>query len=783
MALRHADWLQGRRILVLEPRRLAALAAAARMAELLGEQVGKTVGIRARLASKVGPQTQIEVITEGVFTRMIIDDPALEDVGAVIFDEFHERSLDCDFGLALALDAQAGLREDLRILVMSATLDGARVSSHLGGAPVITSEGRSYPVTTRYLGRAPNRRLDGAIARAVRTALAEESGSILAFLPGQREILQATEILKRNYADQPVVIAPLYGALSQQAQDLAIMPAPKGQRKIVLASAIAETSLTIEGVRVVIDTGLARRPRYDGEARITRLETVRVSRAGADQRRGRAGRTEPGVCYRLWHEPETQGLRPFEDPEIRAADLAGLVLDCLAWGVKDLSKLPWIDPPPESNRELAYQSLEDLGAINANGHLTEHGSALRALAMPAHLAAMVIGAVASAQEKEAAELAALIIERGIGGRAIDLETRLQNLYRRNSERTRKIRDLVKRWAATARRLMKTDGKKAPPRSMASLLAIAFPDRIARRQGHDGRYLLASGRGAKIDTADPLIAAEFLVVAELQGSAAAAQILAAAALDQTELEVIAAERITVTEDVAFNTGARAVRARRIKRLDAIVLADETISAPADETTANALAQGIMEKLGLQHLPWSKAQMQLRARVGFLRTTDPPWPDLSDAALQKSWATWLAPFLIGKKALSEIAADDIGPALDVLVPWEMKQKLDKDAPTHFTVPTGHRIAIDYDGENAPLISVRVQELYGLKEHPTIAGGHLPLTLELLSPAQRPIQITRNLPGFWAGSWRDVKADMKGRYPKHVWPDDPANAKATSRAKPRQ
>ncbi|MEO1609003.1 MAG: ATP-dependent helicase HrpB [Pseudomonadota bacterium] len=789
LALHQAEWRAGGRILVLEPRRIAARAAAGRMAQLLGEQLGGTVGVRARFASKVGPKTEVEIITEGVFTRMIIDDPALEGVAAVIFDEFHERSIDSDLGLALALEAQAGLREDLRILVMSATLDGARVACLLGDAPVVTSEGRSYPVITHYLGRARDGRAEQAVVQAVQTALREETGSILVFLPGQGEILRMAENLERALARQPasppVIIAPLYGAMSPEAQDIAIMPPPAGQRKIVLATAIAETSLTIEGVRVVIDAGLARVPRYDAGARVTRLETVRVSRASADQRRGRAGRTEPGVCYRLWHEPETQGLRPFEAPEIVTADLTSLLIDCAAWGVADVFQLPWIDPPPAGNVTVARAGLERLGAIDASGRLTRHGKVLRALAMPPHLAAMVIGAVAYGQERQAAEIAALLVERGIGGRSIDLDRRWQNFRHERSRRSQQMRDLSARWSDAARRLAErtadNDLEASVALSVAGLLALAFPDRIAKRRSN-GRYLLASGRGARLDTADPLAAAEFLVVAELQGSAAASQILAAAGLDTAELEKIAGQRIEEVETFDFDPAVKAVRARRIQRLEAIKLSEEAIAAPRDEVAAHALARGIAEDIGIHHLPWSKAQIQLRARVGFLRAAELAWPDLSDAALKAVWQTWLAPFLIGKLACADITADDLAAALDALIPWEMRQRLDKAAPTHFIAPTGNRIAIDYSGEHAPSIAVRVQELYGLKDHPAIAGERLPLTLYLLSPAQRPIQVTRDLPGFWAGSWRDVKAEMKGRYPRHVWPDDPANALPTVRAKPR-
>lgn len=786
LALRNADWLAGQRILVLEPRRLAARAAAARMAALLGEHVGETVGVRARLATQVGPSTRIEVITEGVFTRMIIDDPSLEGIGAVLFDEFHERSLDADLGLSLALDAQAGLREDLRLLVMSATLDGARVAAILGDAPEITSAGRMFPVETRYLARAPGERIEQATVRAVREALANETGSVLVFLPGQAEIRRVHEQLAGHIDDAAVIVAPLYGAMEMRDQDRAIQPPEAGRRKVVLATAIAETSLTIEGVRIVIDAGLARVPRFDPGARMTRLETVRASRASIDQRRGRAGRTGPGVCYRLWSEPETQGLVPFTPPEINAADLAGLVLDCAAWGVTDPLTLTWLDPPPAGALDAARTALRGLGALDPTGRLTVQGEALRSLAMPPHLAAMVIGAAMSDQADAAARLAALLVERGIGGRSIDIAGRLQALDRDRGGRARQMRDLARRWAQTAAKLAPASRSPARPRSLAGLLALAFPDRIAKRRGTGGRFLMAGGRGAVVAAEDALHDAEYLVVADLQGTATAPRVLAAAEIDPAELEDIASDRIEEIDILEFDTAARAVRARRTRRLGAITLQQQSAAVPRTWETAAILARGISEQLGIDALPWSKAQAQLRARVRFLRESDPAFSelaDLSDATLASSHETWLAPFLVGKTSLAEIGADDLATALDSLLPYELRKRLDAAAPTHFTAPTGNRHAINYTGEHAPSVAVRVQELFGLRHHPAIAEGRLPLTLQLLSPAQRPIQVTRDLPGFWEGSWHDVKADMKGRYPKHVWPDDPAHAAPTARAKPRR
>jgi ATP-dependent helicase HrpB len=782
LALLGSHWLRGQKILVLEPRRLAARAAAHRMAQTLGEDVGERVGVRARLASRIGPRTRIEVVTEGVFTRMILDDPGLDGVGAVLFDEFHERSLDADLGLALALDAQAGLREDLRLLVMSATLDGARVASLLGDAPVIASEGRAYPVTTHYLGRDPRGRLDVQMTDAILRAIRSETGSVLAFLPGQGEIRRVAEQLAERITDTAIEIAPLYGAMEMAAQDRAVRPAAPGHRKIVLATSIAETSLTIEGVRVVIDCGVARVPRFEPDVGVSRLETVRVSRAAADQRRGRAGRTEPGVCYRLWDEPQTMSLAPFAEPEIRAADLTGLMLDCAAWGVMDATQLAWLDPPPAAALAAARAELTEIGALDATGRLLPEGRKLRALPLPPRLAAMIIQAADQGEARTAAEIAAVLVERGLGGNDTDLDARLQNFRRDRSNRAQDMARLARGWARQASSGNARQDKGQDGLTTAGLLALAFPDRIAKARGAPGQYLLANGRAGALDAADPLSRSPYLVVAEMSGKAAATRILLGALLDADELEVIAGKRIQDADELTFDTTAAALRARRVRRLGAIQLASEPRGVTATEASARALAEGIAG-LGITRLPWSKAQQQLRARVAFLRAAKvEDWPDLSDAALRADAATWLAPFLIGKSRLAEIGADDLGNALDALLPWDLKRRLDAEAPTHFEAPTGNRHAIDYEGAGAPALHIRVQELFGLSQHPSIAQGRLPLTLVLLSPAQRPIQITKDLPGFWKGSWAAVKSDMRGRYPRHVWPDDPATATPTARAKPR-
>ncbi len=781
LALMDEDWLGGRKILVLEPRRIAARAAAERMAHSLSEAVGERIGLRARMVSKSGPKTRIEVVTEGVFTRIILDDPELSGIGAVLFDEFHERSLDADLGLALALDCQRGLRETLRILAMSATLDGARVAQLLGNAPVIASEGRAFPVETRYLGRDASARIEDQMADAVMRALRTEAGSILAFLPGQGEIRRVDERLKERISDPAIVLAPLYGAMDMKAQELALRPAPPGLRKVVLATSIAETSITIGGVRVVIDSGLARVPRFEPDAGVTRLETVRVSRASADQRRGRAGRTGPGVCFRLWDEPQTQSLPAYAEPEIRSADLAPLLLDCAEWGTADPRALSWLDPPSAAAIDAAREELARLDALDAKSHITAMGKRLRSLPVPPRLARMVISAAENGQAEEAAGIAAVMVERGLGGNDADLAHRLEDFRRDRSRRASDMRKLAAGWARMAR-----EGRPAQDRgedmSIAQLLALAFPERIGKARGAPGRFLLANGRGANLDATHPLARSPFLVAAELSGSAASTRILLAVAADEADILAAAGQRICETDEVEFDPGAAALRVRRVRRLDAILLASEPRAVTASEETARLLADGIA-KLGLSGLPWSKAQIQLRHRVSFLRAAEgDEWPDLSDEALGKTAADWLAPFIAGKTKLSEIGANNLGAALDALLPWNLKRRLEEAAPTHLTAPTGNRHAIDYETAGAPALHIRVQELFGLTQHPSIAGGRLPLTLHLLSPAHRPIQITRDLPSFWKGSWAAVRAEMKGRYPRHPWPDDPASAAPTSRAKPR-
>jgi ATP-dependent helicase HrpB len=775
-------WAKDKKILLLEPRRLAARAAASRMAATLGEQVGDTVGLRVRFGSKISKRTRIEVITEGVFTRLVLDDPSLDGVAAVLFDEFHERSLDADLGLALAREVQEGLRDDLKVLVMSATLDGARVAALLGDAPVVTSEGRAFPVETRYLGRDPRERIERPVADAVQRALRADPGSLLVFLPGAAEIRRTETLLKEQVRDPNVDIVALFGALEARDQDRAISPAPPGRRKVVLATSIAETSLTIEGVCVVIDSGLSRVPRYEPDVGLTRLETVRVSRAAADQRRGRAGRTEPGVCYRLWDEPQTGSLEAYTRPEILSADLSSFVLDLAQWGAADASKLAFLDPPPSAAMSEAKALLVELGAIDAQGRITDEGRRLRQLPLPPRLARMVVDAGAEGAGAEAAAIAAILTERGLGGDDVDLRHRLDQFRRDRSRRAEDARAMVKRWVATLSSPSPLEGG-GEEASAGAILALAYPDRVAKnRGGGTGGFVLANGRGGQVDAASNLAREPFLVVAELTGAAASSRIVLAAAITLAEIEERFAGKIEDRDAVTFDAGSASLRARRSRRLGSVVLAEQVKQVTPDAATARILAQGLVGQ-GLERLDWSKAALQFRTRVEFLRKAEgDEWPDLSNDGLARSAAEWLEPLLIEKTARSQLSAGELFDAVSNQVAWNLRRRLEAEAPTHFTAPTGSAVPIDYEAEQGPTVSIRVQELFGLTQHPSIAGGRIPLVIELLSPGHKPVQITRDLPGFWRGSYADVRTDLRGRYPRHPWPEDPTSAPPTRRAKPR-
>ena len=768
LALLAATWLARGKILVLEPRRLAARAAAERMAAMLGQMAGQTVGYRTRLQSRIGPTTRIEVITEGVFTRMILDDPGLEGVGAVLFDEFHERSLDADLGLALARDSQSVLRPDLKLVVMSATLDIAGIARLLNGAPVVEAKGRMFPVETLYLGRDPAERIEAAVARACRLALSEQTGSILAFLPGQGEIHRTAQALADRLPPD-VEVAPLYGALDKAAQDRALKPAPPGRRKVVLATSVAETSLTIEGVRVVIDGGLSRVPRFEPANGLTRLATVRVSRSSAEQRRGRAGRTEPGACYRLWDEEATRGLVPHQRPEILEADLTGLALDLARWGARSAQGLALLDPPPAGAFAEARAVLTRLGALDGEGALTAHGRRLATLPLGPRLGHLVAVASDGGDAMTGARIAAVLSEPGLGGNDVDLRDRLKGFDRDRSPRANDARRLAERWAKAA------GGGKGGAVEVGALLAEAFPERVARARGKPGEVLLASGRGASLDPTDALAREPWLAVADLGGGEARDRIRLCAPLDPAALE----HRITVEDRLTKEPSGRMV-VRRIRRVGALKV-DERLMGPPDRETLTAAHRAEIERDGLAGLNWGERSKGLRERLVFVAGLEDGWPDVSDAGLVAAREDWLFPLLETAKALGAISDSDLEQAIQSLIPWDRQRALDQLAPARLTTPLGSA-AIDYAAEGGPRVDIRVQELFGVKTHPTVGSGRVPLTLALLSPARRPVQMTKDLPGFWSGSWSAVRAEMRGRYPRHPWPENPADADPTNRVKPR-
>jgi len=784
LALLDAPWLGRAKIVMQEPRRLAARAAARRMAATLGETVGETVGYRVRLDTKVGPRTRIEVVTDGLFLRLLQDDPSLDGIGCVIFDELHERGLETDLSFALVREAQTALREDLRVIAMSATLDPGPVAQRLGGAPVIESAGRLFPVDTRYLDRESAGRIEDAVASTVRRAFAEESGSALVFLPGVGEIRRVEERLRDLGAD--VDVAPLYGDLSPADQDRAIAPSPAGRRKVVLATSIAETSLTIEGVRIVVDGGLMRMPRFSPRSGMTRLETVRVSQASADQRRGRAGRLEPGTCYRLWTEAAQRGLLPFSPPEILDADLAPLALELALWGASDTT-LPWLTPPPVAALATARALLLDLGALDLSGAITPHGRAMARLGQHPRLAHLVLKGRELRQGKVAALLAAILSERDFlrlpkGERDVDLRHRIDIAL--GSERGGKRDGALRLVQESARRLMPRDAHNETPdvSTTGALLALAYPDRIGRRRpGTAGRYLLSGGRGAVLPEGDPMANEEFMVVADLDGSTQDSRIYLAAPITAAEIEELYADRIVGEETVRWGEREGAVLARRQRRLGALILEDKPLTRPDAEKLKAAMLDGVRQ-LGLGALPWNDDLARWRERIAFLRRLDESWPDLSDRALLGSLETWLAPFLDRISRRDHLARIDLGAALKALVPWDRQRTLDRLAPTHIDVPSGSRVAVDYANPAEPTLSVRLQEMFGLVDTPRVGGGKVPLTLHLLSPARRPVQVTRDLASFWASGYRAVKAELKGRYPRHYWPDDPLVAEPTARVRPR-
>ena len=797
-ALLDEAWCTGE-VLLLSPRRLAARAAAERMAALAGEKPGETFGYATRMDSRRSARTRVTVVTEGIFVNRIQADPELGGVSAVLFDEVHERSLDSDFGLALALDAQAALRPDLRLVAMSATLDGGRFAALMGGAPVVESEGRSYPLELRHLGRAAEARIEDSMAAAIRAALREAEGGLLAFLPGVAEIERTAE----RIGEVPgAVLHRLHGSLDPAAQRAAIAPDPEGRRKIVLATSIAETSLTLDGIRIVVDSGLARRPRYDRAAGMTRLVTERASQAAVTQRAGRAARQGPGAAYRLWEEAATAGLPRFDPPEILEADLSALVLDCALWGVADPRALAWLDPPPEAAITEARTRLCTLEAIDADGRPTAHGKAIAALPLPPRLGHMLVRAGEMGMARTAGEVAVLLGERGLGGNDADLELRLRRWRNERGPRAENARRLAERWAKLAPTPLPARGGagggarpvgarsgaaggslRSPPTPSPSLagrgmddiaacVALAFPDRIARRRDASGEsWASAGGRGFRLDPTSSLARAEWLAVAETQGMAAGARILSAAPIDAAEVEALFGERIETRRSVAFDPATGRIEALRERRLGAIRLSSGPDTAANPAEIEAALLEGVRTH-GLALLPWSEGAKALRTRAAYAGLDT-----LSDAALLAALDEWLPPLLAGRRRLDQV--EGLTQALQNQLGWDGQKTLDRLAPARFETPEGSSYAIDYGAEAGPTVELRVQALFGLGSHPLLGDG-TPLVLSLTSPAGRPIQTTRDLPGFWKGSWAAVAKEMRGRYPRHPWPEDPAAASATLRTK---
>lgn len=801
LALLEEPWLANKTILMLEPRRLAARAAAHRMAATLREQVGGTVGYRMRLDTKIGPKTRIEVVTEGILTRLLQHDPSLQDYGLVLFDEFHERSLQADAGLALCLETRRLFRPELRLLVMSATLECGPVGELLGNAPTVASEGRMFPVETRYLDRPLTGHLDAVVAQTVRRSLAQDHGSVLVFLPGMAEIRRVERKLLDAHLDSGIIVAPLHGDLPQTEQDAAIQPAQPGTRKVVLATSIAESSLTIDGIRVVIDAGLLRVPRFDPRTGLTRLETIRVTQDSADQRRGRAGRLEPGICYRLWTEREHTSFSARRPPEILDADLAPLLLDLAVWGTTNPNDLSWLTPPPPGAVAHARELLTNLGALEKTGAVTPHGTRMAELPMHPRLAHMLLKAVPLGLESLAYDLGALLEERDIlkgpaGWRNADLRLRLDVLHGQHDhtagatvdraavQRVKRTAELWRQHLARSAVRTKPDKNRAHDR-IGTLLALAYPDRIAQRQrGTETRYLLANGRGALFASPDPLSSDPFLVIADLDAGQQWARIDLAAPISLEEIESLSADAITEREAVSWDEKTRSVKASRQRKLGALILSDQALSKPDPAMIASALLIGIRQA-GLQTLAWTPELRQWQARVGLLRRTLGPnsgWPDLSDEALLCSLGEWLGPFLEGVTTLSRAKQTDLTAPLRSMLTWDQQRTLDRLAPTHWSVPSGSNVRIDYETADLPVLAVRLQEMFGCKDTPRVVDGRVPVTLHLLSPARRPVQVTKDLASFWATAYHEVKKELRGRYPKHHWPDDPLTAPPTSKSKPR-
>jgi ATP-dependent helicase HrpB len=795
LALLDEPWLAGRRILMLEPRRLAARASAARIAELAGTEVGDLVGYQVRFERRISAVTRIEVLTEGVLTRRLQSDPELEGVGLLVFDEFHERSIHADLALALALDVVRSLRPDLRVLVMSATLDAGPVAALLGGANVVRAEGRQYPVEVRYLARPPSSPLLASVERTVRRVLAQEAGDVLVFLPGGAEIRGLLDRL-RDGLPAGCVAVPLYGDLPKEAQDLAIRPRADGRRRVVAATDIAETSLTIEGVTVVVDSGLRRESRFDPNRGLNRLETARISRDSADQRAGRAGRLGPGVCHRLWTEAQHRELAERRRPEILSADLAPLALELLRWGVAEPGAIAWLDAPPPAHWAQAVGLLVELGLVDDAGRLTTAGHRAVGLGTHPRLAHLLHAAAAEGCASLGADLAALLEERDPfrprpgEARHADIELRLDALERwRAARRADSGTDphalgRAERAARHWRTALGTAAGRPCAASAGALLSLAFPDRIGRRRGAGGsRYLLASGRGAALEESDPLTRAELLVAADLEAGRADGRVFLAAAVGPDELRRLHRERIQWCERLEWDAGREAVVASREERLGALTLSVAPADRPDRQQLLAALCDGL-RRAGIEALPWTEHARQLRARVAFLARHDPGggWPDLSDAALAETLEDWLGPWAVGLRSLAEIRGLDLAGIMEARLDWASRQRLAHLAPDAIRVPSGSMKRLDYTAGDPPVLAVKLQEMFGLADTPRLCEGRVPVMLHLLSPAQRPVQVTQDLRGFWERTYPEVRRELRGRYPRHPWPDDPWGAPPTARAKPR-
>jgi ATP-dependent helicase HrpB len=789
LALLEAAFLAGRSVVVLEPRRLAARMAARHMAASRGETVGETVGYRVRLDSRVGPRTRVELVTDGLFLRRLQDDPGLDGIGCLIFDEFHERGLEGDLALALALEART-LNPDLRLIVMSATLDAAPVARLLGDAPIISSEGRAHPVETRYLPRPPTGRIEATVATTIRRILDEEDGSILAFLPGAREIRRVADHLADEALPADVTVAPLYGDLDARAQDAAVSPPPRGQRKVVLATSIAETSLTIEGIRIVVDSGLARLPRYDPRSSMTRLETLRASQATTDQRRGRAGRLGPGICIRLWTEADQRARAPHAAPEILAADLTPLALELAVWGAGDGRGLAFLDPPPAGAMAQARDLLTQLGALDAGGTATAHGKAMARLGLHPRLAHMILAAAARGSGRLACETAAILSERDLfrgpaSGRDAELRARIAVLRGERGEGASVDRGAVSQARALAQQWMRSakvsDKESTDLGRLGEIVALAYPDRVAQARDARGQFLLANGRGAVLPETDPMAGEPYLAVATLDGDARSARIFLAAPIDRTAIEDLFADRVTTVDEVRWDARSESVLAARERRFGALVLDREPLGSLASPAVAQAMAEGLRQ-LGDAALPWTREARAIQARIAFLHRLDPEaWPDLSDAALMADPLAWLGGRLNGVTRRAHLACIDVAAALLDRLDWRQRRELDRLAPTHVAVPTGRQAALDYTGE-VPVLAVKLQEMFGQRTTPTVADGRAAVIVHLLSPAGRPVQVTQDLAGFWRTGYAAVRAELRGRYPRHPWPEDPTTAPPTKGVKPR-